>query len=171
MIYLQVSLSLSSAANYQMDLCGKQVITLLLTSQGLMNSFIICIPFMIFTLVHIYIFDLFFQGNGRRLIGTFSATDLRGCHHAVLQTWLPLTALEFTQQVLTSPLFSESNTTQQRELVTCQVDSPLSEVIGKALTKHVHRVWVVDQQRLLLGLVSLTDMIRVLRTSILADFQ
>lgn len=171
MIYLQVSLSLSSAANYQMDLCGKQVITLLLTSQGLMNSFIICIPFMICILVHIYIFDLFFQGKGWRLIGTFSATDLRGCHYAVLQTWLPLTALEFTQQVLTSPLFSESNTTQQRELVTCQVDSPLSEVIGKALTKHVHRVWVVDQQRLLLGLVSLTDMIRVLRTSILADFQ
>ncbi|KAH9715103.1 SNF1-related protein kinase regulatory subunit gamma-like PV42a [Citrus sinensis] len=55
------------------------------------------------------------NGNGRRLIGTFSATDLRGCHYAVLQTWLPLPALEFTQQVLTSPLFSESNTTQQRE--------------------------------------------------------
>ncbi|KAK3219350.1 hypothetical protein Dsin_013320 [Dipteronia sinensis] len=111
------------------------------------------------------------NGNSRQLVGTFSATDLRGCHFASLQTWLPLTALEFTETVRTRPLFAAaSNTIQSRELITCHVDSPLSEVINKALTKHVHRVWVVNQG-LLAGVVSLTDMTRVLRVSLLSDPQ
>ncbi|KAK1577806.1 hypothetical protein Q3G72_025025 [Acer saccharum] len=114
------------------------------------------------------------NGKSRQLVGTFSATDLRGCHFASLQTWLPLTALEFTETVRTSPLFAEaaaSNTIKSRELITCHVDSPLSEVINKALTKHVHRVWVVNQLGLLAGVVSLTDMTRVLRVSLLSDPQ
>lgn len=113
-----------------------------------------------------------FQGKGRQLIGTFSATDLRGCHLAALQTWLPLPAQEFTEKISTSSLLSPSGTpTPQRELVTCQVDSPLYEVMNKALTKHVHRVWVVDRQGYLVGLVSLTDIIRVLRASLLGYSQ
>ncbi|KAK2651646.1 hypothetical protein Ddye_011502 [Dipteronia dyeriana] len=111
------------------------------------------------------------NGKSRQLVGTFSATDLRGSHFASLQTWLPLTALEFTETVRTSPLFSTaSNTIQSRELITCHVDSPLSEVINKALTKHVHRVWVVNRG-LLAGVVSLTDMTRVLRVSLLSEPQ
>ncbi|KAJ4718408.1 SNF1-related protein kinase regulatory subunit gamma-like PV42a [Melia azedarach] len=112
------------------------------------------------------------NGKGRQLIGTFSATDLRGCHLAALQTWLPLPAQEFTEKISTSSLLSPSGTpTPQRELVTCQVDSPLYEVMNKALTKHVHRVWVVDRQGYLVGLVSLTDIIRVLRASLLGYSQ
>ncbi|KAL5823276.1 hypothetical protein ACOSQ4_021176 [Xanthoceras sorbifolium] len=110
------------------------------------------------------------NGKSRQLVGTFSATDLRGCLVASLQTWLPLTALEFTQRVSTSPLYAASNTIQSREVITCHVDSPLYEVINKALTKHVHRVWVVNQG-MLLGVVSLTDMIRVIRASLLSDPQ
>ncbi|KAK4836855.1 hypothetical protein QYF36_000742 [Acer negundo] len=106
------------------------------------------------------------NGKSRQLVGTFSATDLRGCHFASLQTWLPLTALEFTETAAAAA----SNTIQSRELITCHVDSPLSEVINKALTKHVHRVWVVNQG-LLAGVVSLTDMTRVLRVSLLLDPQ
>ncbi len=55
--------------------------------------------------------------------------------------------------------------------MTCLVESSLAEVIDKAVTNHVHRVWVVDQQGLLVGLVSLTDMIRVLRLSLISDSQ
>ncbi|KAM4100434.1 hypothetical protein ACJW30_05G068800 [Castanea mollissima] len=73
------------------------------------------------------------NGRGRKLIGTFSATDLRGSLLATLQSW---------------------------QLVTCLPESSLTEVIDKAVTKRVHRVWVVDQQGLLVGLVSLTDIIR-----------
>ena len=55
-----------------------------------------------------------------------------------------------------------------KELVTCQLDSPLSEVIDNVVSKHVHRVWVVEQQGLLVGLLSLTDIDGVLRVSLLS---
>ncbi|XVF86444.1 hypothetical protein PTKIN_Ptkin18bG0040800 [Pterospermum kingtungense] len=108
------------------------------------------------------------NGKGRKLIGTFSATDLRGCHFSALQTWWPLRAQEFTELVSNSPLFAAQEAMSPRELVTCQPNSPLSEVIDKVVSKHVHRVWVVDQQGLLVGVVSLTDIVGVLRVSMLS---
>ncbi|XP_057450553.1 SNF1-related protein kinase regulatory subunit gamma-like PV42a [Lotus japonicus] len=113
------------------------------------------------------------NGRCRKLIGTFSATDLRGCYLATLKSWLGISALAFTEEIATSPLFTASDTqntgTSKRELVTCHAESPLSEVIDKALTNHVHRVWVVDQEGLLMGVVSLTDVIRVMRQSMLSQ--
>ncbi|KAG4944968.1 hypothetical protein JHK87_040975 [Glycine soja] len=86
-------------------------------------------------------------GRCRKLIGTFSATDLRGCHVATLKSWLGISALAFTEEVASSPLYTESDTQiNRRELVTCFAESPLSEVIEKAVTRHVHRVWVVDHE-------------------------
>lgn len=110
------------------------------------------------------------QGRCRKLIGTFSATDLRGCYINTLKSWLGISALAFTEEVATSPLFTASHDTQndKRELVTCYAESPLSEVIEKAVTKHVHRIWVVDQEDLLIGVVSLTDVIRIMRQSLLS---
>ncbi|WVZ00468.1 hypothetical protein V8G54_026537 [Vigna mungo] len=112
-------------------------------------------------------------GRCRKLIGTFSATDLRGCHITSLKSWLGISALAFTEEVESSPLYSEPDMqnrgSSRRELVTCYVESPLSEVIEKAVTNHVHRVWVVDQEGLLVGVVSLTDVIRVIRHSLLSD--
>ncbi|KAL2332472.1 hypothetical protein Fmac_020053 [Flemingia macrophylla] len=102
-------------------------------------------------------------GRCRKLIGTFSATDLKGCYMATLKSWLGISALAFTEEVASSPLFTESdmqNRGSRRELVTCYAESPLSEVIEKAVTRHVHRIWVVDQEGLLMGVVSLTDIIR-----------
>lgn len=111
------------------------------------------------------------QGRCRKLIGTFSATDLRGCYLNTLKSWLGISALAFTEEVATSPLYTASENTEnniRRELVTCHAESPLSEVIEKAVTKHVHRVWVVDQEGLLMGVVSLTDVIRVIRQSLIS---
>ncbi|RDX68830.1 SNF1-related protein kinase regulatory subunit gamma-like PV42a [Mucuna pruriens] len=113
------------------------------------------------------------NGRCRKLVGTFSATDLRGCHLSTLKSWLGVSALAFTEEVASSLLFTESDTqnraSARRELVTCYAESPLSEVIEKAVTMHVHRVWVVDHQGLLSGVVSLTDVIRVMRHSLLSD--
>ncbi|OIW03859.1 hypothetical protein TanjilG_30135 [Lupinus angustifolius] len=113
------------------------------------------------------------NGRCRKLIGTFSASDLRGCYLATLKSWLGMKALTFTEEVATSPLFTASETerseTCRRELVTCNAESPIYDVIEKAVTKHVHRVWVVDQQGLLVGVVSLTDVVRVIRHSLLSD--
>ncbi|KAM6602283.1 hypothetical protein CsatA_021892 [Cannabis sativa] len=110
------------------------------------------------------------NGRGRKIIGTFSATDLRGCHLSSMQTWLPLTALEFTEAISTSPLFQSNNSAEppKREIVACGIESTLAQVIEKAVTNYVHRVWVVDSNGLLRGLVSLTDIIRVLRLSLLS---
>ncbi|CAL0321998.1 unnamed protein product [Lupinus luteus] len=115
------------------------------------------------------------NGRCRKLVGTFSASDLRGCYLATLKTWLGVNALAFTEEVATSPLFTASDTERsesercRRELVTCNAESPIYDVIEKAVTKHVHRVWVVDQEGLLVGVVSLTDVVRVIRHSLLSD--
>ncbi|CAJ1955056.1 unnamed protein product [Sphenostylis stenocarpa] len=113
------------------------------------------------------------NGRCRKLIGTFSATDLRGCHISSLKSWLGISALAFTEEVESSPLYTDSDmqnrASSRRELVACYAESPLSEVIEKAVTSHVHRVWVVDQEGLLMGVVSLTDVIRVIRHSLLSD--
>lgn len=53
--------------------------------------------------------------------------------------------------------------------MTCYAESPLHEVVEKAVTKHVRRVWVVDDAGLLVGLVSLTDIIRVIRASFVSE--
>ncbi|KAF1882735.1 hypothetical protein Lal_00002916 [Lupinus albus] len=106
------------------------------------------------------------NGRCKKLIGTFSVTDLRGCYLTTLKSWLGISALAFTEEVATSPLFTASDTersdTCRRELVTCYAESPIYDVIDKVVTKHVHRVWVVDHEGLLVGVVSLTDIIRVI---------
>ncbi|KAK2974416.1 hypothetical protein RJ640_021272 [Escallonia rubra] len=113
------------------------------------------------------------NGRARKLIGTFSATDLRECPIAQLKSRLPVSVLEFTEKLSVSPaelaaaLDVGAAATPSRELVTCRADSFLGEVVDKVVTKHVHRVWVVDQLNLLVGLVSLTDIIRVIRLSLL----
>lgn len=112
-----------------------------------------------------------FTGRGKKLVGTFSATDLRGCQLATLQSWLHQTALDFTDAVRKSPLFEGTGTAGVRELVTCGPESSLEEVIEKVVSKHVHRIWVTDEHGLLLGLVSLSDMIRAIRLSLLSQLQ
>ncbi|KAF1001559.1 SNF1-related protein kinase regulatory subunit gamma-like PV42a [Apium graveolens] len=115
------------------------------------------------------------DGKGRKLVGTFSATDLRGCPISQLRAWLPVSVMEFTEKLSSdlpqaaghSP--DDLSRSATRELVTCYADSPLWETVDKALTKHVHRVWVVDAMGLLVGLVTLTDIIRVIRDSLLHE--
>ncbi|KAI4387458.1 hypothetical protein MLD38_005286 [Melastoma candidum] len=109
------------------------------------------------------------DGYGKSLVGTFSATDIRRCHVSEIEKWLSATAQEFTESISAVTLHNGGTaaTSSSRELVTCGDYSPLSEAIEKAVTKHVHRVWVVDGE-LLVGLVSLTDIIRVLRLSLLS---
>ncbi|CAN7130807.1 SNF1-related protein kinase regulatory subunit gamma-like PV42b isoform X1 [Brassica rapa] len=103
------------------------------------------------------------DGKNRRVVGTFSASDLKGCHLATLRSWLPLNALEFAENIPRTPLFASA---PARELVTCHVTSTLVQVIRMATTRRVHRVWVVDKNDGLQGLVSLTDIIAAVRAAI-----
>ncbi|KAI3759633.1 hypothetical protein L6452_07586 [Arctium lappa] len=101
------------------------------------------------------------NGKGRRLIGTFSATDLRACPVSDLQSWMSANVMEYTRSI------QSSGGSIPRELVTCYAESAVAEVVDKVVGNHVHRVWVVDRDGLLEGLVSLTDIIRVIRSSLL----
>lgn len=116
------------------------------------------------------------NGKDRKLMGTFSSTDLRECPISQMQTWLQSSVLDFNEKLSTIPSHTAPDEQQQggtspRELITCLAESSLAEVIDKAITQHVHRVWVVDQQGSLDGLVSLTDIIRVIRVSLLSESQ
>ncbi|CAM8882442.1 unnamed protein product [Rhodiola kirilowii] len=104
-------------------------------------------------------------GRGRKLTGTFSATDLKGCSIAQLQSWLKGSVQEFTEELARKTGIS---TTPALRLVACTVNSSLGEVVEKAVSEHVHRVWVIDNAGLLYGLVSLTDIIRVIRVWMLS---
>ena len=59
------------------------------------------------------------------------------------------------------------------EMVTCSFESTLGEVIEKAAANHVHRLWVVDdgeeENGVLRGVVSLTDVLRVAREATLGE--
>ncbi|CAN6271487.1 unnamed protein product [Urochloa humidicola] len=58
---------------------------------------------------------------------------------------------------------------QQTTLVTCSPESTLGEVIEAAAGRHVHRLWVVDEEGLLRGVVSLTDVLRAVREAALGE--
>ncbi|MQL78463.1 hypothetical protein Taro_010889 [Colocasia esculenta] len=109
--------------------------------------------------------DVLVHRKGRRLVGTFSATDLRGCPIGLLQSWLSLTITEFKEKGL-----MHCNTgiaRKPRTLVSCYPETSLGQVMEEAMACHVHRVWVVDGQGLLVGLVSLSDMLRAIQESLL----
>ncbi|ERN17961.1 SNF1-related protein kinase regulatory subunit gamma-like PV42a [Amborella trichopoda] len=103
------------------------------------------------------------MGKGKKLVETFSATDLRGCPSSSLKTWLSLPVIDFMNKVSIGTRTEPVKT--PRPLITCGMGSSLGEVMGKAVDHHVHRVWVVDDNGLLLGLVTLTDILRVIRAS------
>ncbi|CAA7406963.1 unnamed protein product [Spirodela intermedia] len=114
--------------------------------------------------------DVLAQRGRRRLVGTLSATDLRGCPAERLQSWLYLTVVEFLDRAATAAGGGGGGGAERR-LVTCRRESSLGKVMEAAAAARVHRVWAVDGEGLLVGLVSLSDMLRAVRESLLAAEQ
>ncbi|KAK3156049.1 hypothetical protein QOZ80_2AG0102130 [Eleusine coracana subsp. coracana] len=139
------------------------------------------------------------DGKGKKAIETFSATDLRDCPVARLQPWLGISVMEFKKKVAeyrasNRPAVSGADATftgivptaeasalgeaieaadqakeQQSMLVTCSPDSTLGEAVEAAAERHVHRLWVIDEAGMLAGVVSLTDLLRVVREAALGE--
>lgn len=63
----------------------------------------------------------------------------------------------------------EQSEQQESALVTCSQESTLGEAIEAATSRHVHRLWVVDEEGLLRGVVSLTDILRAVREAALGE--
>lgn len=114
------------------------------------------------------------DGRGKRVVETFSATDLRDCPVAELQAWLGVAVAEFKKKVAmyrAGVLAADADEEEERrrEMVTCSPESTLGEAIEKAVAHHVHRLWVVDEEGLLAGVVSLTDVLRVVREAAIGE--
>ncbi|KNA12220.1 hypothetical protein SOVF_127970 [Spinacia oleracea] len=111
------------------------------------------------------------NGYGMKIVGTFSATDIRGCPVDLMQSWLPLNVREFMAKVYRNPSHGAPDLVNSPKLlVSCYADSSLLEVIDKVTTKHVHRVWVLDEYNYgtILGVISLTDVIRAVRAALIS---
>ncbi|XAR50542.1 hypothetical protein NMG60_11004893 [Bertholletia excelsa] len=104
--------------------------------------------------------------KGRRLVGTFSSTDLRSCPTSQMLSWLHAGVLEYREKLPTS---AGPEPASPKELVVCHPDSTLGQVINQAVTRHVHRIWVVARLGMVDGIVSLTDMIRATRVAMLSE--
>lgn len=113
---------------------------------------------------------LLIQGRERKLVATFSSTDLRCCPIAELESCLNMGVVEFLEKLATTPLHEASGLRSSvREPITCHGESLVGEVLDKAITYSVHRVWVINGSGLLHGLVSLTDLIRIIRLWMLTE--
>ncbi|KAL8042995.1 hypothetical protein ABFX02_09G089100 [Erythranthe guttata] len=110
------------------------------------------------------------NGKERRLVGTFSATDLRGCPMPLLKSCLQMNVMDFINRLSDIPLHEASGLRNStKELITCGPGSLLGEAVDKVVRNHVHRVWVVDELGLLAGLISLTDIIRATRAWMISE--
>lgn len=107
-------------------------------------------------------------GNGRKLVGTFSASDLLGRTSEMLRAWSTLPILSFLSKAGMAQRFGMAAAVNagsfeckgfQKTPVTCHLETPIVEVMSQALTNHVHRVWVVDNEDHLNGVVSFSDII------------
>lgn len=103
-------------------------------------------------------------------MGTFSATDLRCCPISRMRSCLNLGVVEFLEKLSTTPLHEASGLRSSiRDPIVCSGESLMGEAIDKVVTYSVHRVWIVDHLGSLHGLVSLTDIIRVIRVWLLTE--
>jgi len=88
------------------------------------------------------------SGNGE-LVGNLSASDLRGLDEKTF-TQLLMPVMEFVKSVK-----------RHRGLITCKKDSTLESVLSKLANNRVHRLWMVDDQNCPIGVVTLTDIMRL----------
>ncbi|XP_073274743.1 SNF1-related protein kinase regulatory subunit gamma-like PV42a [Primulina huaijiensis] len=110
------------------------------------------------------------NGKDRKLVGTFSSSDLRVCPLSQLESCLHLNIVDFIEKLSETPLHKACNMKNStKELITCQPESPLQEVLDKVINNRVHRVWVVDEHGMLAGIISLTDIIHAIRDWMLSE--
>jgi CBS-domain-containing membrane protein len=50
----------------------------------------------------------------------------------------------------------------QREVCTCDANSSIDHAVKQLIARHVHRLFVIDDQRRLLGVVSIRDILKTL---------
>jgi len=80
-----------------------------------------------------------------KIVGNLSASDLRGLSHDLF-TKIRLPVMEFISK--------------QKEVLTCKPNWTLKSVVEKLAETGVHRLWIIDDNKKPIGVVSLTDCIK-----------
>jgi len=85
--------------------------------------------------------------SDNKLLGNLSASDLRGVKSGEVEQLLSLPIADFLQSQSRVPL------------TTCSPSSTLRQVIRLLVENRIHRVWVVDAENHVVGLITLTDIL------------
>lgn len=86
-----------------------------------------------------------------RLLTSFSASDLRGMEPGNIFRHLQEPVVSFLRHVEVRRGYPE------RAQISCRLGDKLVAVMEKMLHFKIHRVWVVDERNVAIGIVSLTD--------------
>jgi CBS domain-containing protein len=98
------------------------------------------------------------------LVGCLSASDLRGSTPGRLFQEFHLPVRKFLEN---SQMARFGKTTS--ELDCCRVGDTLGSVLERLVDVHIHRVFVVDADQKPIGVISLSEFIRQLRSSLSAE--
>jgi len=97
------------------------------------------------------------DGNGR-LVGNFSVTDL-------INIWTDKDgAAKLLEMTVTEYL--ERNSKESLNPITCKQSDSLNTAVSLMIEKKIHRVWIVDENQKPIGVVSMTDLFKIVRDHI-----
>lgn len=104
--------------------------------------------------------------ENQKLVGTLSASDLRGYAPFFLGPFSSVLILFFsgltdeTLSTLLQPVNQFISNAGQKGPIRCFPDDKLDMAINKLVESKVHRLWVTDENDKPVGVLSLTDVIR-----------
>ncbi|KAJ4974921.1 hypothetical protein NE237_008095 [Protea cynaroides] len=101
------------------------------------------------------------EGDGRKVIGNISIRDIRFLLTApeIHKDHRSMTAKNFLTAVRKYLEDNQEGSPLLRGTITCRKDNTLEEVILKLDTEKIHRIYIVDEDRNLEGVITLRDII------------
>ncbi|KAI8091212.1 uncharacterized protein B0P05DRAFT_577303 [Gilbertella persicaria] len=97
--------------------------------------------------------------NGKEVLGNISMTDVKHVMKGYTHRLLWKTCLQFVSHIRTQQGIIDGQ--DRLPVFDVKKDTSLGFTIAKLLATKAHRVWVVDEHQNAIGVVSLTDVIRV----------
>ena len=105
--------------------------------------------------------------NGKKLIGVLSASDLQGFLGEEMHL-LGSPVLQF-KQYAKKKLQEVSNDADHYStldpVIFCKDYDTLESVVSRFASSHVHRIFVMDDEMQMIGVISLTDLFKLLQTN------
>ncbi|XP_031505544.1 SNF1-related protein kinase regulatory subunit gamma-1-like [Nymphaea colorata] len=100
------------------------------------------------------------DGSSKKIIGNISIRDIRFLllRAGVFSNFRQLTVTDF-MDTIASITETEGANAAMKPAVTCRVDTTLGSVIETLATRHIHRVYVVNDEDEVTGVVTLRDVI------------